>query len=80
MYNLFYSKQIVFGETGTKIEGKDIIYTEPRFAIAIDKVKDGTAPVAKFKTKNGYGEGSSANTSASGFINIPDGVESEIPF
>ena len=53
---------IVFGETGTRIEGRDIVYTEARFFVAADRVRNGSAPEAKFKAKNGYGE----NTEPSG--------------
>lgn len=69
---------IVFGETGTVIEEKEIVYTEPRFAIDVAKVRDGSAPAAKFKAKNGYGnQQSSAETD---FMSIPAGSEEEIPF
>lgn len=68
---------IVFGETGTKINGKDVVYTEARFAIEVEKVRDGSAPAAKFKSKNGYGENS---TSSDGFMTVPSGSEDEIPF
>lgn len=73
---------IVFGETGTVINGKEIVYTEPRFAVAAQQVRDGKAPVAKFKSKNGYtGTASSTSGSSSdGFINIPDGQVEELPF
>ena len=78
---------IVFGETGTVIDGKEILYTEPRFAVSVDKVRDGSAPKAKFVTKKGYtgrqdsGSGSgSGSSSDDGFVNIPEGVDEEIPF
>ena len=71
---------IVFGETGTVINGREIKYTEPRFAVAISKVKDGTAPAAKFVAKNGYGSGSSSSSSSTGFMNIPENSDEEIPF
>ena len=72
---------IVFGETGTIIEGREIVYTEPRFAIAVSKVRDGSAPRAKFVAKNGYGNGSSNTSSTTDkWMNIPEGSEEEIPF
>ena len=71
---------IVFGETGTVIDGKEILYTEPRFACDIKKVKDGTAPKAKFVAKKGYTGNKSDSTSGSDFMNIPEGTEEEIPF
>ena len=75
---------IVFGETGTVIEGREVLYTEPRFGVDIKKVKDGTAPKAKFVAKKGYtGNGQQATTTESNsdeFMNIPDNVAEEIPF
>ena len=73
---------IVFGDTGTVIEGKEIVYTEPRFAVPAAAVRSGLAPAAKFKAKNGYtGNGSNSSASSSdGFMNIPDGVIDELPF
>lgn len=74
---------IVFGETGTIIEGREVVYTEPRFATSVDKVRDGSAPSAKFVAKNGYGQqtsGTSSNTDSDGFMTIPEGSGEEIPF
>ena len=70
---------IVFGETGTVIEGREVLYTEPRFGIEVEKVRSGNAPVAKFKTKNGY-TGKQSVSPSDDFMKIPDGAESEIPF
>ena len=73
---------IVFGETGTVIDGKEILYTEARFGCDINKVKDGTAPKAKFKAKNGYtGYGQSAPTDSGSdeFVSVQDGAPEEIP-
>ena len=74
---------IVFGETGTVINGNEIVYTEARFATSVDKVRDGSAPKAKFKTKNGYGKGGPTNTSNGSddsFMQIPENSDEEIPF
>lgn len=72
---------VVFGETGTVIDGRQITYTEPRFGVDIVKVRDGSAPKAKFKEKNGYSATTKEPTvDANGFMQIPDGVEDEIPF
>jgi len=74
---------IVFGETGTVIEDREILYTEPRFACDIKKVKDGTAPKAKFVAKNGYTGNKADNTNSdsdSEFMTIPEGSKEEIPF
>lgn len=70
---------IVFGETGTVIDGKSVVYTEPRFGVDVETVRSGKAPVAKFKSKNGYGTGNAVPNN-SGFMNIPEGSEEEIPF
>lgn len=73
---------IVFGETGTVIEGKEIVYTEPRFAVSVDSVRDGSAPKAKFVSKNGY-TGTKQNNPDAGsedFMKIPEGSNEEIPF
>lgn len=52
---------IVFGSTGTVIDGKEIVYTEARFPVPADIVRTGKAPAAKFKAKNGYTGNSSAS-------------------
>lgn len=73
---------IVFGETGTVINGKEVVYTEPRFACDVKKVRSGNAPKTKFVAKNGYtGNGSTAAEFASasdGFLQIDH--DEEIPF
>lgn len=74
---------IVFGETGTVIDGREILYTEPRFAVSIDKVRDGSAPKAKFVAKNGYTgtkQNTSNNAGSEDFMKIPEGKDEEIPF
>lgn len=69
---------IVFGETGTVIDGRNVVYTEARFGVSADKVRSGNAPTAKFKVKNGYS--TAPATSKDDFMSIPEGVEEEIPF
>ena len=69
---------IVFGETGTVIDGRNIVYTEARFGVDIEKVRTGKAPEAKFKAKNGYN--SSGHVLNDDFIKVPETSESEIPF
>lgn len=69
---------IVFGDTGTVIDGKEVVYTEPRYPVEVEKVRNGKAGEAKFKAKNGYGSGN--NQSAGDFISVPEGVEEEFPF
>ena len=72
---------IVFGETGTVIEGKEIVYTDARYPVAVEKVRSGKAGEAKFKAKNGYtGKGGSADSKANDFVNLPEGIDEELPF
>lgn len=70
---------IIFGETGTVIENKEIVYTEARFPVSVETVRSGKAPEAKFKAKNGY-IGQSTAPENSDFMNIPDGIEEDLPF
>lgn len=71
---------IVFGTTGNVINGKEVTYTEARFPVSVAQVKDGSAPKAKFKSKNGYGSSVSAPTSvASDWMDVPEG-DPELPF
>lgn len=69
---------IVFGETGTRIEGKDIVYTDARYPVSVEKVRSGKAGEAKFKAKNGYGE--STDAGSMDFVNVPEGTNEELPF
>jgi len=61
---------IVFGETGTVIDGNEIVYTEARFACDVAKVREGKAPEAKFKAKNGYGDSVKPATTSDGFMAV----------
>lgn len=74
---------IVFGETGTVINGRDVVYTEARFAVSAERIRSGNYPAAKFKAKNGYpSEGGSASSGSdnNGFLNIPEGAVEDLPF
>jgi len=74
---------ITFGETGTVIEGKEIVYVEARSAESVDNIRSGKFYQQKFKAKNGYkGNGSAATSTTSNgdFLSIPDGVAEELPF
>lgn len=68
---------LVFGETGTVIEGKEVVYTDARYPVSVEKVKSGKAGEAKFKAKNGYGEKKADNGTE---FSVPDGIEEELPF
>lgn len=64
---------IVFGETGTVIDGKEIVYTEARFGASVEKIRSNDYPLAKFLKKNGYtGNGVSSAQSAQSGNNVPD--------
>lgn len=69
---------LVFGETGTVIDGKEIVYTECRYPVSVEAVKTGKAGEAKFKAKNGYGE--AVASGSTDFVNVPDNIAEELPF
>lgn len=69
---------IVFGETGTVIDGRNIVFTEPRFPVEAERVRQGKAPEAKFVKKNGYDE--AAKPVDDEFLKVPDTDEEVIPF
>lgn len=76
---------LVFRETGTVIEGKEVVYTEVDHPEPVAKIKDGTFKEGKFKARNGYtGNGNtssdSSNNATSDFVNVSDGIEEELPF
>ena len=75
---------IVYGETGTVIDGKEVKFTEARFGVDAQLVRDGKAPSAKFKSKNGYGGNDDGGNGGSGsgeeFMSIPAGQKEDIPF
>jgi len=66
---------IVFGDTGSRIDGKDIVYTEARYPVSIDTFKAGKAGEAKFKAKGDYGKETSDD-----FMSVPDNLDEELPF
>lgn len=73
---------IIFGETGTVIGGREVVYTEARFATSAEKIRSGNYREAKFKAKDGY-TGSSSSSSGSdpnGFMDIPEGAVEDLPF
>ena len=77
---------IVFGETGSVIDGREVLFTEPRFPVSVQTVRDGKAPTAKFKAKNGYngtgsgsGSGAASQEEINSFMKITGGSE-QLPF
>lgn len=74
---------ITFGETGTVIDGREIVYVEARSAEPVSKIKEGTFYMPQFKKKNGYtgngGSGSDASA-ANGFMQVTESEMEELPF
>lgn len=73
---------IAFGETGSVgSDGREFIFTEPRFAVDVKKVRSGNVPKAKFVSKNGYtGNGSSDSASSSDNTMWNVAADEEVPF
>ena len=71
---------VVYGEVGTVIDGKEIVYTECRWPASVQQIHDKTFTVPRFKAKNGYTGKKNDDDSAKDFVSIPAGVEEEIPF
>lgn len=74
---------LVFGEVGTVIDGKEIIYTQVDHPEPVANIKTGDFREAKFKAKNGYTGNGISNNSTNGtgdFMSVPDGIEEELPF
>ena len=75
---------LIYGETGTVIEGKPITYTEVRFPESIENIKSGNFKLPNFKSRNGYDEAvqkaSSAKTNSDGFMNVPESIDEDLPF
>ena len=75
---------LIFGETGSLIEGKEVVYTECRKPTSVQSIRDNTFKAEKFVAKNGYGGTGATNTAAASsgteFMSIPDGLEEELPF
>lgn len=74
---------IVFGETGTVIDGKEILYTEPRHAESVETIRSGKYWKEKFKAKNGYTgtqKDTTSDNSEYGWTDIPVGTNAKIPF
>lgn len=75
---------IVFGETGTVIDGKEIVYTEARFGASVEKIRSNDYPLAKFLKKNGYtGNGTSSAQSGGNvpdFLQVTDSELDSLPF
>lgn len=76
---------LVFGPTGTVIEGKEVLYHEVHGCCSIEEVKAGTfySKYLELKKKNGYKGNGSVNATSNkmpDFMDIPEGTSEEIPF
>ena len=71
---------IIYGSVGTVIDGKEIIYTEARFPISVEKARKGDYKPAKFKKKNGYKGSNNSPANGDDFMVPPAGEAEEIPF
>jgi len=77
---------LVFRDEGNVIDGKEVVYTAVAFPVDAQLVRDGKAPEAKFKARNGWtGQQQSTPTSTSssvgdGFMDIPAGIDEDVPF
>lgn len=71
---------VIYGEVGTVIEGRNIVYTECRFPCSVTDIREKKYKIPKFKTKNGYTDSAPAVSDPNEFMQIPEGTEQEIPF
>lgn len=77
---------ILFGTTGTVIDGKEITYTEARTAVSVEKVRSGDYKIPKFKSKNGYTgkgntpAGNSGNSGSDDWMNVKETDMEQLPF
>lgn len=69
---------IRYGEVGKNINGKDITFNEVRGPVSVEEVRSGAAKVPDFYAYKGYQE--SPTNTTTGFANIPEGIDEEIPF
>lgn len=74
---------LVFGPTGTVIDGKEIVYNEVHSPCSVEEVEKGTfwKGALNLRKKGGF-TGNQTTTAAGGdsFMNIPENVDEEIPF
>jgi len=71
---------LMFALTGNVIEGKEVTYTEVRYPLSVEEAKKPDIKIPAIKKRNGYTGNSSSAPTDNSFVNVPDGVEEEIPF
>ena len=73
---------VVFGEEESEYDGKIRMRRVPKWFCTTDKVKDQSIPAPKYL--NGVGpaqnQQNTSTESADPFLNIPEGIDEEIPF
>lgn len=71
---------LMFALTGNVIEGKEVTYTEVRYPLSVEEAKKPDIKIPAIKKRKGYTGNSSSAPTDNSFVNVPDGVEEEIPF
>lgn len=72
---------VIFGQVGTVIDGKEIVYNECRFPESAAKIREGKFKVPNLKKKNGYtGNGQSGSGSDNTWMTLPATGPEEVPF
>ena len=73
-----------YRNTKKMIDGRPCSYTEVAYPLEVETVRSGKAPEAKDYIADNYKEDASASNTASSsgddFMNVPAGVDAEIPF
>ena len=73
-----------YRNTKKMIDGRPCSYTEVAYPLEVETVRSGKAPEAKDYIADNYREDASASNTASSsgddFMNVPAGVDAEIPF
>lgn len=74
---------VVFGEEENEYDGKIRMRRNLRWFCSLDRVADAKIPQTKYLNGSGPADQPQANTTGGaidGFLNIPDGMDEEIPF
>lgn len=71
---------LMFALTGNVIEGKEVTYTEVRYPMSVENAKKPDVKIPDIKKRNGYTGAKASAPVDNSFVNVPDGVEEEIPF
>lgn len=70
---------VVFGEEENEYEGRITMRHVPKWFCTFDSVKDAKIPAAKYVDR-GTASASASNIDDKSFVNVPEGVDEEIPF